>query len=82
MKVFGFQSIKEAQEARERCFRQIHSILDTELDILSKEERTIGRWLSLLGKDPMYTDSRLKLGQLEDLLIDAEKYISGMKESL
>lgn len=74
-----YQSLEEAIKAKEDIEKEIHSILDRDLSILDPDERSIGKWFGLLGKDSEFEETALKLDNLQMILIDTEKYISECK---
>ncbi|MCM8541104.1 MAG: hypothetical protein NE328_12580 [Lentisphaeraceae bacterium] len=71
-----YQSPEDAVKARDEITAQINLIIDRDLSLLDQEERSIGRWFSLLGKDPEFEETKNQLDLLENLLIDTEKYLS------
>ena len=71
-----FGSVEEAEISLAELNTEIQKILDRDLGPLAREDRSIGRWYSLLGKDPEYSNTAEQLDLLHNLLIDAEKYIS------
>ena len=79
MRVYGYQSLAEAEEAKKEIINEINYILDRDLGLIDKQERTIGRWDSLIGKDSSYGDTKERLSHLENLLANTQLYISSFK---
>lgn len=82
MRLYEYQTLSEAEDAKELITNEINGILDRDLNLLSKEERTIGRWFSLIGKDPVFKESKDQLSQLENRLADTILYISSYKTTI
>ena len=74
-----YESLIEAIGARNDLVNKIDTILNRDLAMLDKSERSIGRWFGLLGNDPEFRDTAEDLDSLHMQLVDTEKYISSQK---
>ena len=54
-------------------YSQIDILLNKDLELLAPEERTVKRWLELLGEDEEFNDAKIILLQLQDSLEELEK---------
>lgn len=74
-----FNSLEEAESRKDELNTEINRILDKDLEILDKEERSIGRWFGLLGKESDYSKTAIKLDELQSELVDVQNYIRSRK---
>lgn len=79
IKYSDYQSTEEARKAKDQITVEINMILDRDLSLLTENERSIGRWFSLLAEDPEFQKTKEQLDSLENLLADINMYISNMK---
>lgn len=75
----NFNSIEEAISRKDELNSEIEKILNKDLEVLDKEERSIGRWFGLLGKDKDYSKTAIRLDELQSELVDVQNYISSRK---
>jgi hypothetical protein len=70
-----FSSHQEAEAVMSDVEKQIEGILDKDLAILKKDERTIGQWVSIFGRDLTYDQTKHQLIELESVKIDATLFM-------
>lgn len=65
-------ALAETKDERLLVLSEINEILDRDLELLEKKERTLERWFSLLGKESTFDYTKERLINLKSQLMSLE----------